>query len=184
MVHADAAVELVVEAGLEVGFVVVAPELHAVHAQVRPLRAGVVRVLGVDGRERDEGAAVARPGDHLRQTRERDVAGERRPGADGAGQHGDGVERRPPIPPGTLECPGGIDLELHQPLHAVERVGEDPLDPLLRAVEVGEDRERGARGLREEHGRAARPEQPPLDLGDLEVRVDRVVDLDEVTLRP
>ena len=45
MVHADAAVELVVEAHLAVGLVGVARELHAIHAEVRVLRAGPVGVL-------------------------------------------------------------------------------------------------------------------------------------------
>ena len=76
----------------------------------------------------------------------------------------------------------GIALQFHQPLHAVERVGEDPLDPPLRAVEIDEDRESRTARTREEDGRAVDAEQPPLDLGDLEMRIDRMRNLDEFSL--
>jgi hypothetical protein len=64
--HADAAMDLVVEADLtrRVG---AAGELHAIHAEVGLAPAGAAHVLGVDLRQRDEGAAVARPRHHLRQ---------------------------------------------------------------------------------------------------------------------
>ena len=67
MMNADAAMELVMEPDLAVGQVVVAGQLHPVHAEVRPGRSRLIRVLGVDRRQRDERAAVAGPGHDLRQ---------------------------------------------------------------------------------------------------------------------
>ena len=107
---------------------------------------------------------------------------EHRPRPHATGQHREGIDRASPIPPGSGQGLGGIDLQLHQPLHAVERVCEDPLDPSLRAIEVGEDREGRALWIREEDCRAPNAEQPPLDLGNLEVRIDRVGNLDEFPL--
>ena len=186
MMQADAAVQLVVEADLAIGFVVVACELHAVHAEVRlherPPRASVAGVLGVDCRQRDERPAVTGPARHLWEARERNLMGEHRPRPHAPGQHREGVDRASPIPPWSGQGLGGIDLQLHQPLHAVERVGEDPLDPPLGAIEVGEDREGRAPWIREQDGRASGAKQPPLDLGDLQVRIDRVGNLDEFPL--
>ena len=64
----------------------------------------------------------------------------------------------------------------------VERVGEDPLDPTLRAVEIDEDRECRSPRVREQDGRASGAEQPPLDLGDLQMRINRVRNFDEFPL--
>ena len=148
------------------------------------LRARPVGVFGVDGRQRDERAAVTRPAGHPRQPGERNLTGQHGAGADAPRQHREGVVGRPPIPPRPLHGRRRIDLELHEPLHAVERVGEDPLDPPLRAVEVDEHRKRGAPRLREQDGRSACSEQPPLNLGDLEMGIDGMVDFDEQPFGP
>ena len=87
MVHADAAMQLVVEADLAVVLVGIARQLDAVHAEVRMLRAGMVRVFGVNSRQGDERSAVAGPACHLRQPRERNVTGEHRARADVVWQH-------------------------------------------------------------------------------------------------
>jgi hypothetical protein len=89
-----------------------------------------------------------------------------------------------PIPQRLPERRGRLELQLHEPLDAVERVGEHPLDPPPGAVEVQEDGKIAAPRSREQHGRAVGAEQPPLDLGDLEPGIDGVVDLDELPLRP
>ena len=108
--------------------------------------------------------------------------GEHRPRPHATGQHREGIDRASPIPPRLGQCLGGIDLEFHQPLHAVERVGEDPLDPPLGAIEIDQDRKGRAPRIREKDGRAFGAEQPPLDLGDLQMRIDRMRDLDEFPL--
>jgi len=56
----DAAVNLVVQADFAVGLILVAGQLHAIHAEIGVAPAGTVGVLGIDLRQRDEGAAVAR----------------------------------------------------------------------------------------------------------------------------
>jgi len=114
----------------------------------------------------------------VRQPRERDVAREHRSRPHPLGQRGQTVERSPPVAEGIPQRGRGIDLQLDQPADAVERVGEDPLNPPLGAVEVDEHREVGALRPREEHRRPPRPEQPPLDLGDLQVGIDRMLDDD------
>ncbi len=45
-----------------------------------------------------------------------------------------------------------------------------------------QDREGRSPRVREQHGRAAGPEQPPLNLGDLQMRIDRMGNLDELPL--
>ncbi len=120
MVYADPAVNLVVEADFPIVLVGVARELHAIHAEVRVLRARPVGVLGVDGRQRDERAAVTRPAGHPRQTGERNLTGQHGAGANAPRQHREGVVGRPPIAPWPLQSRRRIDLELHEPLHAVE----------------------------------------------------------------
>ncbi len=186
MMQADAAVQLIVEPDLAIGFVVVACELHAVHAEVRlherPPRASVAGVFCVDGRQRDERPAVSWPACHLREARERNLMREHRPRPHATGQHREGVDRAPPVSPRSGQGLGGIDLEFHQPLHAVERVGEDPFDPPLRAVEIDEDREGRAPRVREQDGRASVAKQPPLNLGNLQVGIDRMRNLDEFPL--
>lgn len=64
--HADAAVDLVVQADLAVRSVLIAAELNAVHAEVGALPARALGMLGVYLRQRHEGAAVVGPTDDLR----------------------------------------------------------------------------------------------------------------------
>ena len=144
------------------------------------LCARCVRVLGVDSRQRDERASVARPRHHLRQPGEWDRAGEHRTTTDPLRQHRQRVEGRPPVAARLPQRRGGIELEFHQPPHAIEGVGEDPLDPLPRAVKVDEHREVAAAGLGKQHRRPAGAEQPPLDLGDLKMGIDGVIDDEEL----
>ena len=156
--QADAAVQLVMETDLSVAGVVVARQLHSVHAEVgllqRPPRADVPRILGVDGRQGDEWPAIPRPARDMRKLGKGNLMREHRPRSHATGQHREGIERAPPVSPRSGERLGGIDLEFHQPLHAVERVGEDAFDPSLRAVEIDEDREGGAARVCEQDGGA------------------------------
>ena len=92
MMDADAAMDLVVQADLAIRLVLVAGQLHAIHAEVGVPPAGPVGVLGVDLRQRDEGAAVARPALQLRQLAHRRLVIEDRPASD---------ELRPRVPQGA-----------------------------------------------------------------------------------
>ena len=142
----------------------------------------MVGVFGVDRRQRDERPAVARPARHLRELGERRFVGEHRARAHPPRQHGEGIQRRSPVAPGGAKRGLGVDLQLHEPLHAVEGVGKDPLDSRSGAVEIDEDGERCSLDLREQHRRATRAEQPPLDLGDLQMGIDGVIDPHQMPL--
>ena len=180
MVDADAPMELVVEAGLTVWKVVVARQLHAVHPEIRVPRAGARGILGVDRGEGDEGAAVTGPADDPGQSGQGRRAGEHRSGPHATRQRGQRVERRAEVAPGPLEGRCRIDLQLHEPAHPLERVGEDAFDPPARAVEVDQHGKRRAARPTKEQSRSARPEEPSLDLGDLEMRIDWMVDDDRL----
>ena len=72
MVHADAAMDLVMQSDLAIALVLVAAELHAIHAEVRVQQApgtcaAVAGIFRIDLRQRDVGAAVVGPGLELRK---------------------------------------------------------------------------------------------------------------------
>ena len=71
VVHADRAMDLIVQADFAVRLVLAAGKLHAVHAEVRAPPARRADIFGVDLRQRDERAAVVRPAHLLRQLRDR-----------------------------------------------------------------------------------------------------------------
>ena len=73
-----------------------------------------------------------------------------------------------------------IDLELDQPADRLERVAKQELRPVERAEQVAQERERRPLGPAEQQRRAARLIDPPLDGGDLQIRVDLLVDDDEL----
>ena len=78
MVHADAAVNLVVEPDFAIRHVLLAGELHAVHAQVRLSQAGPVGVFGINQWQGHEGPAVIGPALDLRELVECGLVGEDR----------------------------------------------------------------------------------------------------------
>ena len=182
MVDADAAVELVVEADFVERLVGVAGQLNAVHAEIRALCAGAGGILGVDTGKRDERAAVTRPGNDMGKGGKCHLAGLHRPAADMPREHRQSVERRPPVAPRAAGSGGRIDLQLDEPPDAVEGVGEDPLDARPSAVEIHEDRKRAAAGIGEQHRRPAGAVEPALDLGDLQMGIDRRLDDDRLAL--
>ena len=137
-------------------------------------------MFAVDRREGDEGTPVARPRHHLRQPRQGNMAGEYGARPYSPGQHRQSIDGRSPVAPWLLERRRWIDLEFDEPLHPVERVGEDPLDSRSRAVEIRQDRKVRPAGLREQHRRSAGAKQPALDLGDLEMGVDGMIDGDKL----
>ena len=160
----------------------VVEELAAVHAQV--VAAGP-RVLGVHERQGQETAPVAGPGpergqaleprrivDHLRDAR---AARALEPDPRQAGQR---AALRPEL------ARAGRDELLGQAGRLGDELGgqlpERELDPSRAAEEVRHQRERGARHAPEEERRAAGGDHPAVDLGHLEVRVDRRLDLDQL----
>ena len=155
VVHADAAMDLVVQPDLAILLVRAAGKLHAVHAQVRGLGPRPTRVLGVDLRQRDEGAAVVGPAAQLRQLARRDLVREEPAARDLAGpraQQGPGQRR---IPRGLLPRGRGIHAQLDQAPHAFQRVAEDEARALQGAEEVARHGEAATPHAREVERRSA-----------------------------
>ncbi len=180
MVHADAAMDLVVQADLPVRLVLVARELDPVHPQVGSRRARPVGVFGVDLRQGDERTAVHRPALDLRQPPDRDPVGQDRPGPYPTGQQPPERARYAAVPPGVLGDSARVDLQLDQPADRFERVAKQVFRAVERAEQVAQQRESRPLGPPEQQGRAARLVDPPLDGGDLQVGVDLLVDDDEL----
>ncbi len=125
MMHADAAMDLVVHARLAFRRVAIAAKLHAVHAQVRAQhRAGVVRIFSIDLRQRDVSAAVVGPRFQLRKLVERGRAGQHRPGPHPPRQGVPGGQRRRHIAHRPPQQFGRIDLQPHQPGDRFQRVAK------------------------------------------------------------
>ena len=160
MVHADPAMDLVVQPDLAVGLVLVARELDPVHPQVRSSQAGPVGVLGVDLRQRDERPAVHRPALDLRQLVDRDSVGQDRPGPHAPGQQPPERARHAAISPGVLGQRARIDLELDQPAHRLERVAKQELRPVERAEQVAQRAETPSPWPGETRGPARPPDRP------------------------
>ena len=74
VMHADAAMDLVMQSDLAIGLILVAAELHAIHAQVRTQQARVAGIFRIDLRQGDVGAAVVGPRLELRQLIDRRLA--------------------------------------------------------------------------------------------------------------
>ena len=99
-------------------------------------------------------------------------------------EHRQGIQWRPPVAPRAAGGGGRIDLQLDEAPDTLEGVGEDPLDAFSGAVEIDEDRERAAAGIGEQHRRAPRAVEPALDLGDLQVGIERRLDDDSLAFLP
>ena len=178
--HADAAVNLIMQPDLAIRLIVVACQLYAVHAQVGMTPAGSIGILGVDLWQSDERAAVAGPADDLRQPAQRRFVLQDRPA-----RHPFGAQ----VPqrvwdiaelPGILPEAGGIDLELHQMLHGPEHVSEQEAGPFESAEQVADQRKRTALHPTIKDGRALGLVDTPLYLGGFEIRIDFVIDAHEL----
>ena len=182
VMDADAAVDLVVQPDLAVGLVLVARELHAVHAEVRLPPAGPVGVFGVDLRQRDERARRRAASTRAAAAGETVVwcarTGPRRT------NFGRSVPQRARARRGSAtgcsQNAAGIDLQLDQLPDGVERVAEQEPGPLERAEQVADHREAAALDAREQNGRPAGLVDAALDLGRFQVGVDLRVDADEL----
>ena len=103
-----------------------------------------------------------------------------RPGPHSPGQQPPERRGHAAVSPGVLAEPARINLELDQPAHRLERIAKQELRPVERAEQVAQDRERRPLGAAKEQGRAPRLINPPLDRGDFQIRVDLLVDDDEL----
>ena len=121
VMHADAAMDLIVQPDLPIGRVLAARNLHAVHAQVGIQQARLVGMLGVNFRQRDERPAVARPTDNLRELVDRGLMPKDRTPPALSRQHGEQASRNVPVLPGIFPKRRGIDLQFHQMPDSVRR---------------------------------------------------------------
>ena len=129
MVHADAAMDLIVEAHFAIRLVLHCPPAARGTCpgwtSSKPALLGMFRV---DLRQRDEGAAVVGPALELRQVG--DATGLRQHGSVWSTRRGKRAQRREGHPEiAQRVTPGltGIDLELHDAAHGLERIGEQDL---------------------------------------------------------
>ena len=172
VMHAEAAMNLVVQAHLAVLDVVVAGELDAVHAEVGVTESLLLRVLGVHLRQRDERTAVVGPGRDLRQVGERDLVREDRAATNGTRQEVHRDARQSHRAPHIRDERTRVNPRADQRAHAVERIAKDEAHALHRAEQVRREREPGAAHVLEEQRRTAEGEHASLDLRGLEERVD------------
>jgi len=141
-------------------------DLRAVHAEVGD--AGH-RVAGLDERESDEGAAVARPGAERRELSQvggavYDLRDRRAPDRLRAGVH-DGLQEVPVLP--QVAELGGHELmrRARQPRDVLGReLTEGEVDASLAAEEVGGEAERAPADPVEEERGPAGGDHPPVDL--------------------
>jgi hypothetical protein len=180
MMHADAAVDLVVEADLPVRHVPVSGKLHAVHAEIGMPPARPKGVFGVDLRQRDESAAVARPGNELRQAADRGFVSQHRGARRELGPQVPEGARHVAIAPGVFPEGGLIDLELHQAADGLEHVAEKEARPFQGAAQVADHREGRTLDPLVEQGRSARLVDSPVDGRRLEIGIDLLVQPDQL----
>jgi hypothetical protein len=180
MMHADPAVDLIVQPDLASRLVGVAGELDPVHPQVRAAQAGPVGILGIDLGQGDERSAVHRPALDPGQFADAGPVRQDRPRPRSPRQEPPERARHAAVSPGIAAQGAGIGLELDQPTDRVERVPEQEPRAFERAEEVAQHRERGPLRVPEQQCRPPGLVDPPLDGGDLQVRIDFPVDDDEL----
>ena len=175
MVHADAAMDLVMQAHL-VGGVVVARQLHTVHAQIGGIRAGACGILAVDQRQGDEGAAVHGPAHQTGQGRQGAAVLQHGGLGGAAGQHVRQRGQGPQAAQGMLQGRGRIGLGGQHGFHPGEAVAKNVVQALRGAEKVGQHGEGAALDPREQQGRRLGAEGPALDVRQLQIRVHGHVD--------
>jgi hypothetical protein len=181
VMHADAAVDLVVQADFAERVVTVSRKLHAVHAEVGLAEAGAVGVFRVDLRQRHERAAVHRPAFELRQFVEAAFSAGDRSGSDFANPQIEQRERHVSIPPRIARERHGVDLEFDKMPHSGERVAKEEPRAVQGAEQVRHHRETASLGAREQQRRSPGEVHAALDLGHFQAGVDLVVDHHELT---
>ena len=173
---ANRAVNLVVQTNLVVGRVLVAGELHTIHAQIRILPAGLINLLGVDDRQRDKRPAVTGPALHLRQLADRRLSCHDRPIADVLWQHRQRVLGQSPVSPWTAHRPLRVRLHIDQLRNRTQSVAEDQTRPLNCSEQVAHHRELAVAHVGEQQRRPTCGKHPPMNRRSLEMCVDRLVD--------
>ncbi len=103
-----------------------------------------------------------------------------RPGSHPPWEQSQERARRAAVSPGVAGKRARIDLELDQPAYRFERVAKQEPGPVERAEQVAHDRERRPLDPAKQDGRSPGLIDPSLDGGDLEIRVDLLVDDDEL----
>jgi hypothetical protein len=84
------------------------------------------------------------------------------------------------ISPWPAKSEGGVNLELDEALHLVERVAKEKPGALGRAEQIRYHGEIGSPDMREEEGRPTRAVDAAMDGRGLKVRIDLVLNSDNL----
>ena len=160
--------------------------VQAVHRQVRAL---AVRMGGIDEGQGDEGPAVFRPAREDGQGVDPEVARDdlgHRAAALALDADLQDLRREPARPPQLAGSRRQDRLgQVHQVLDQPQRpLSERQLRAARRAEQVGDQRKGLAPDVREEQRRAAGGDDPPMDLGSLEIGLHRCGDLHQIAIAP
>ena len=135
-----------------------------------------IRVLGVDQRQGDEGAAVPRPALQLGQVADGGFVSQDRPLADALRQCvPDRAAGRRGSARGSSRS-SRVDLQLDQVADGSERVAEQEAGPLQRAEQVADHRKGTALDPRKIQGRPARLVHFAVNQGHLQAGIDLDID--------
>ena len=167
--HADPAVDLVVQPDLAARLVSVAGELDPVHPEVGTGDARPVRILGIDLGQRDERAAIHRPALDPGQLTDAGLVRQDRPRPHPSRQEPPERARHPAVAPRIAAQRAGIGLQLDQPPDRLERVAEQEPRAVERAEEVAKQGERRPFHPPEQQRRPSGLVHPPLNGRDLQI---------------
>ncbi len=180
MVGGYPALQLIVHPHFAIGQVPTAGNLNAIHTQVRASQPGPVGIFGIDLRQGNVRPAVVGPRFQLWQLIDRRLIGQDRTAAHPARSGVPCGDRRLQIQRRPSKQVGGIDLERDQPFEPGQRVAEQIADPFDGAEQIAEHRKAAAPHIGEQDGRPARAEHTTLDLRRFKVRIDRMIDRNQL----
>ena len=167
MVHADAAMDLIVQAHLAVRLVLAAGKLDAIHAQIAVAGPRPLWILAVHLGQRDECPAVVRPAFELRQVADLDLAGEDRTACHAPGPRPQQGEGYADVAPGALPGRARVGLQFDQAADLVQGVAKDEARPVHGPKQVADHGEAATLDPREVEGGAMGAEHAALNLGRL-----------------
>src|SRR5690606_1206958 len=138
LVNTDAAMQLVMESDLGVGYVIVSTQLYAIHAQVGMHNTGPCYVFGINLGHGYERTAIHRPIDNLRQLA--DAGGSVQNGCIALcfpwqGRQRCGSNAR--VPERLLQHPHRVRFHVYQYFDLVKRIAEHETGAFQRAEKVG-----------------------------------------------